>query len=493
MSELNPYEYVTVPDGWECKRLIDCTEDKNISYGIVQPGQHVDDGIPVIRVNNVNNGQLQLLDVLKVSPETESKYKRTRLKGGEVLLTLVGSTGQSFVAPKQLSGWNVPRAIAVIRARDDVGADWINLCLQSQETKHFLDVRANTTVQKTLNLKDVRDIPILIPPHSIKESIENMALSLSNKIELNRQINQTLEQMAQALFKSWFVDFDPVKAKISAKDAWINLHGAIPATDSHVYTDYAQSLCVAAMSVISGKTTAQLEAFATQNPEQYQSLKATADLFPDAMQDSELGDVPEGWEVGNIGALIKAKGGYAFKSKDFQKEGFPVIKIKNINISGVIDTSNCQCVGGELSESAKRFRLNNGDILMAMTGATVGKTGVYVSDGRHGYLNQRVAIFKTLINGVDCNWYAFNLLTLLPIYEQIVSTAQGSAQPNISSSGIELIKVIIPDSTVILKYQSLMTSSYVKWMNNIQENYDLGELRDTLLPKLLSGELNVSH
>lgn len=85
MSDFDPSEYVTVPEGWSCKRLADCTVDGNISYGIVQPGQYDESGIPIIRVNNVNNGQLDLKDVLKVSPAIEKKYARTRLKGGEVL------------------------------------------------------------------------------------------------------------------------------------------------------------------------------------------------------------------------------------------------------------------------------------------------------------------------------------------------------------------------------------------------------------------------
>src|SRR5690554_3471837 len=89
----------SVPTDWTVKQLIDCTEDKLISYGIVQPGQHVENGIPILRVNNFRNGQLDLNDVLKVAPEIANKYKRTTLKGGEVLLTLVGSTGQSVVAP----------------------------------------------------------------------------------------------------------------------------------------------------------------------------------------------------------------------------------------------------------------------------------------------------------------------------------------------------------------------------------------------------------
>lgn len=324
MSEFNPAEYVTVPHGWVCKRLVDCTIDGNISYGIVQPGQHDENGIPVIRINNVNNGQLDLSDVLKVSPEVESKYRRTRLKGGEVLLTLVGSTGQSFVAPEELVGWNVPRAIAVIRANEEVGANWINICLQSKETMHFLNVRANTTVQKTLNLKDVRDIPILIPPKEVKESIEGIALSLAEKIQLNRQTNQTLEHIAQAIFKSWFVDFEPTRAKIAVKqikdarqdsERSAALMAALLA-DRRWPEAVAAAIAEgdperAAMAAISGKTLGEIDQLDVQGRTNVAGagsagatqtqLLTTAALFPDALVDSELGEIPEGWEVRSFG------------------------------------------------------------------------------------------------------------------------------------------------------------------------------------------------
>jgi type I restriction enzyme S subunit len=206
--------------------LEDCTTDGNISYGIVQPGQAMDDGVPIIRVQNVNNGTLNLSEVMKISPKISNNYKRTILKGGEVLLTLVGSTGQSVVAPIDVVGWNVARAIAVIKPKPEIGANWINIYLQSGFVRHYLEVRANTTVQKTLNLKDVRSVPIPIPPDDIKRSIESIAMSISNKTAINNQINKTLEEMAQAVFKSWFVDFEPVRAKAAALAAGRTLDDA---------------------------------------------------------------------------------------------------------------------------------------------------------------------------------------------------------------------------------------------------------------------------
>ncbi|MEM9264857.1 MAG: restriction endonuclease subunit S [Cyanobacteria bacterium P01_F01_bin.13] len=155
-----------LPSRWETLTLSECTVDGNISYEIVQPGKHLPDGVPVVRVNNIRDGRLDLQDVLHVATEIEQKYSRTQLHGGEVLLTLVGSAGQSLVVPESLQGWNVARAIAVIKPKKNISAKWIHLCLQTGSAQHFLDARANTTVQKTLNLKDVKNVPIILPPEA---------------------------------------------------------------------------------------------------------------------------------------------------------------------------------------------------------------------------------------------------------------------------------------------------------------------------------------
>ncbi|CAK3386045.1 type I restriction enzyme, S subunit [Vibrio crassostreae] len=432
-----------LPRGWSLKTLSDCCTE-TISYGIVQPGTHYEDGVSVIRVNNFKKDGLELSDVLKVTQAVSDKYKRTVLKGGEVLLTLVGSTGQSVVVPKSMAGWNVPRAIAVLRVSDDVGAEWVNCCLQSPITKHFLDARANTTVQKTLNLKDVKDIPIPVPPKDYKEQALSTLVSLSQKLDTNRNINHTLEEIAQAIFKSWFVDFDPVKAKM--------------------------------------------------NGEQPEGMDAaTASLFPEKLVESELGLIPEGWEAGSIGSVTTAKGGYAFKSKQFIETGNPVIKIKNITSSGTVNSLDCQCIDDDIARAAPRFKLSNGDLLMAMTGATVGKSGIYVSDGRDGYLNQRVARFESKVDSSNPCWFTYNLVTKDNVFEQIVGAAQGSAQPNISSKGIEQVKAVIPTHDLIGKYQEVVAPLYAKWISNFKENSQLAELRDTLLPKLLSGEIDLDN
>lgn len=473
MSDFDPSEYVTIPDGWTSKRLADCTIDGSISYGIVQPGQHDDGGVPVIRVNNVNNGQLDLVDVLKVSPEIESKYARTRLLGGEVLLTLVGSTGQSFVAPKELAGWNVPRAIAVIRADEKVGAKWINICLQSKETMHFLNVRANTTVQKTLNLKDVRDIPILIPPSEVKESIENMALTLSEKIELNRQTNQTLEQIAQAIFKSWFVDFEPTRAKLKAKQA-----GQDPER--------------AAMAAISGKTLDELDQLA---PEQLEQLKTTAALFPDALVDSALGEVPEGWGVKNIEEISTNVSmgpfGSNIKVDTFVAEGIPIINGQQLKGMMLEDGEN-KFITHDHADKLIKSNVYRDDIVITHRG-TLGQVSIIPEGSQYDryIVSQSQCYIRPNKMLVSPLFLIFYFRSYIGQHELLAHKSQVGV-PSIAKpvTNIRKIELVVPRKELSDEFQRFVNSLQVKISENLNEVNSLKGIRDALLPRLLSGEVS---
>jgi hypothetical protein len=148
-----------------------------------------------------------------------------------------------------------------------------------------------------------------------------------------------------------------------------------------------------------------------------------------------------GWEAGTVGSVTTAKGGYAFKSKQFVDEGNPVIKIKNISSSGTVNTLDCQCIDDDIASTASRFKLSNGDLLMAMTGATVGKSGIYVSDGRDGYLNQRVARFESKVDSSKPCWFTYNLVTKDSIFEQRFTIAENRPVNRFGSGLIVVLDV----------------------------------------------------
>src|SRR5207247_2262735 len=154
-------------------------------------------------------GRIDTTDMLKVEADIEAKFRRSRLRGGEVLLTLVGTLGEVAIVPDNLRDWNVARAVGVIPVRKDPGSLWVSICLRSAFIQHCIRTWATTTVQATFNLRDLAKLPIPIPPTETREAIAAVLGALDDKIELNRRMNATLEAMARALFQSWFVDFDP--------------------------------------------------------------------------------------------------------------------------------------------------------------------------------------------------------------------------------------------------------------------------------------------
>ena len=452
-------------DTWASKELIDCTTDGLISYGIVQPGRHDEEGVPIIRVNNFKNGSLDTSDVLHVAVSIEESYKRTRLGGGEVLLTLVGSTGQTAIVTDDLVGWNVARAIAVIRPSPEIGAKWINICLQSDETKRFLDDRANTTVQKTLNLADVKRIPIPIPPTAVRHAIETVITSITDKIDLNRRINQTLEAMAQAIFKSWFVDFDPVKAKIAA-------------------IEQGQDPLRAAMRAISGKTDAELDQMPREHHDQ---LAAIAALFPDAMEESELGEIPKGWETAPLSKMIRLIGGGTPKRSESNYWGgtVPWFSVKDVPNDGdvwVIDTDEKITELGLQKSSTKL--LHKGTTIISARG-TVGKLAM---------VGQEMAMNQSCYGVVGMGGIGdfFNYFNLKFAVETLKRNTHGAVFDTITQATFETVTCVKPENSVMKQFDETVEPLLKSIRSNVFQSRELADLRDALLPKLLSGELSVT-
>jgi type I restriction enzyme S subunit len=152
-----------------------------------------------LRVKNLQDGCISVSDVLRIDEEVEKKYSRTRLRGGEVLLSLVGSVGEVAVVHPSLSGWNVARAIAVIRVAEGVSSEWIKLCLSTELAQLHMRIRQTDTVQATLNLRDVRRLPIVIPPARDREAIVSIIGALDDKIAVNDRVAFRCDELRRLL------------------------------------------------------------------------------------------------------------------------------------------------------------------------------------------------------------------------------------------------------------------------------------------------------
>ena len=409
-------ELPDIPDSWQWGRLGDLVDQsRGICYGIVQPGKHDESGVPMVNSQDVLDGTVASRVEFRVAKELHARFKRSTIRGGEVLLTLVGANfGRVAIAPSSFAGFNCSRAVGIIPVLEH--AQFVMFCLRSPLTRRFLDNWANTTAQPTFNLKEVANLPIPLPPLAEQKAIAAVLGALDDKIELNRRMNATLEAMARALFQSWFVDFDPVRAKLD------------------------------------GRNPAALD-------------PATGGLFPDAFQDSTAGHIPSGWRVMKVGEFIER---LSVGQKYEQKTVSPVGKVP------VLDQGKSGIIGFHNHEP-----------------------------GVTATLDKPVAVFANHTCYMRLITYSFSAIqNVLPFVGSGVDTfwAYYATEGRLSFSEYKghwpdfvLQESVVPPRELTDAFGRLAKPLVAQMRNNEEESRTLATLRDTLLPKLLSGELSVAE
>ena len=166
--------------------------ERKIGYGIVQPGQSVTGGVPVIKVNNLIAGLTSVADLDTTSVETDAKYNRTKLHGGELLVSVVGTIGKTAIVPKSFAGCNLVRATALIDIPEQWLAYWVKYYIDSPEGKAYIDQNLNTTVQPTLNIKSLVDMPIPFYDETLMKKAVGFLKAIDDKIANNNLINDNL-------------------------------------------------------------------------------------------------------------------------------------------------------------------------------------------------------------------------------------------------------------------------------------------------------------
>ena len=319
----------------------------------------------------------------------------------------------------------------------------------------------NTIVEQGAGAAGIRgsDLAKLIVPKPsivIQERIAKILSDLDDKIYLNNQINQTLESIAQAIFKSWFIDFEPVRAKIAAKQ-----EGKDPE--------------LAAMCAISGKSEAELDQL---TKEDFAELQATAALFPDELVESELGEVPKGWELQQI--------------KDIAKYCTNKISLKDLTLENYISTENMLPEKKGIEKASSLPKANSvpafrkGNILVSNIRPYFKKIWLSSFDGGH---SNDVLNFEVLEK--ETEEYLYNLIYRDSFFDQMMASSKGSKMPRGDKKAIMDFQTVT-SSVTLRKLYSKKVRKFYSQQNSIEiENQILTSLRDTLLPKLLSGEMDM--
>jgi type I restriction enzyme, S subunit len=339
-------------------------------------------------------------------------------------------------------GWQMGKAVLI--DRPTVTNQQINTVVPDAETVDSLFLFYSLTARRNelfnlgsggsrtpiLNKSGFESVRIRLPPLPEQKAIAHILGTLDDKIELNRRMNETLEAMARALFKSWFVDFDPVRAKMDGRQ-----------------------------------------------PEGMD--KATADLFPDSFEDSTLGKIPKGWEVRSLDEIADFLNGLALQKYPPVGDGdVPVIKIAQLR-SG--NTSGSDLANREVPP---QYVIEDGDVLFSWSGTLE----VRVWCGGVGALNQH--LFKVTSPSVPKWFYYHWTLEHLPGF-QAIAASKATTMGHIQRHHLKEAECVVPPATTLARLDKEAAPLLSKVVDNECESRTLAALRDALLPKLLSGEIQV--
>jgi len=385
-------------------------------------------------------------------------------------ILLAGNNANGLFAVKYFKGkFNAYQRTYVITPIDKrrVSVQWLYFRIKHVTAE--LQQMSVGTATKFLTKKILDAYEVSLPSYDEQERIADILWSLQDKLNLNTQTNQTLEAIAQAIFKSWFVDFEPVKAKMAALEAG----------------GTAEEAERAAMCAISGKDEAALAQLQTEQPDAYAELTQTAALFPSAAQDSELGEIPERWDVASLSDLIQITGGGTPKRSEpnYWNGDVPWFSVKDIPADGnvfVVDTEEKITHEGLKKSSTKL--LKKGTTIITARG-TVGKLALLASDM---CMNQSCYG----INGKGTGPY-FNYFNLSQAVSTLQRNTHGAVFDTITTKTFDTYRTSFSGSEIANRFDAVVMPILEKVESNIRESMALTHIRDTLLPKLLSGELTL--
>lgn len=398
-------------------------------------------GTPIITVEHLGENRIIHHDLPKVSDKDKERLERYILRTGDIVFSRVGSVDRRALVHDDEDGWLFSGRC--LRVRPDpikIIPEYLSWFFGHPGFKEHIRQIAVGATMPSLNTNILSEIPIYYPPLPEQRAIARILGSLDDKIELNRRMNHTLEEMARAIFKSWFMDFDPVRAK-EERRAPIGMDAE------------------------------------------------TAALFPDGFEDSELGEVPKGWHVDKIGDLVQAVGGStpSTKNPEFWEDG-------TIHFATPKDLSSL--TSPVLLETERKIT-NKG--LAKISSGLLPKGAVLLSSRAPiGYLaitDIPVAVNQGFIamicEGMVPNYYILHWVKMN--MDTIIGNANGTTFLEISKKNFRPINLVVPIPEILDKFIDHVGPLHQLIAKNLIQSRTLAALRDSLLPKLISGEIRVEN
>ena len=432
------------PTGWSYTTLgLACEQGGgNIQTGPFGSQLHASDyvpvGIPSIMPQNIGDNRIVEDGIARITPEDARRLDRYLVRTGDIVYSRRGDVERRALVGDREDGWLCGTGCLRVRLGDR-GANprYASYYLGDPRVREWIVRHAHGATMPNLNTSILSACPFVLPPPPEQRAIAHILGTLDDKIELNRRMNETLEAMARALFKSWFVEFDPVRAKAEGRDP------GLP--------------------------------------------KPLADLFPDSFEDSDMGEMPKGWKLRQVGDLADVVGGSTPSTKNpayWEGGTYHWVTPKDLaslSTPPLLDTQRRITEAG-LSQIGSGM-LPIGTVLLSSR-APIGYIAIAEVPAA---INQGFIAMKPH-RGVSSH---FLRLWAQSAHGLILSRANGSTFLEISKSAFRPIPVIAPSRQVMQGFHDRVELLYRRILTNVRETHALASLRDGLLPKLISGEIRV--
>lgn len=410
-------------------------------------------GFPMFSVKDMRHSGFDYSDCKYIS---ESDYKDLvkadcKPKIHDVLIAKDGSYLKHVFVVKEEKDEVILSSIGILRPHlNKVNPYYLKYFLHINSVKETVSKKyVSGSALPRIILKNFAEIEIVNNDLPTQQKIASVLSALDDKIELNNRINAELEAMAKTLYDYWFVQFDfPNSPPLEGWQNSKNFDGVVGYKSSGGKMVYNETL---------------------------------------------KREIPEGWEMKTIGDYCKSTGGFAFKSSWWTDNGMPVVKIKDIQEDYTINLSDLAFVDISDKNIDDKFKAKPGDVLIAMTGATVGKYAIVPYTEKPLYVNQRVGYFNLGIKPEKKLPFLINSLNQKYFRESVFTLASGAAQPNISNEQINNIQLLLPSKEIIELYNKVFEPYYSKILLNQKQNQELSALRDWLLPMLMNGQVKVEN
>jgi type I restriction enzyme S subunit len=389
---------------------------------------YVEKGTPIITVEHLGENRITYQNLPKVTDGDKERLKKYHLEDGDVVFSRVGSVDRRALVTEKEVGWLFSGRCLRVRADNKLAnGAFLSYYFGQENFKEYIRRIAVGATMPSINTKILSEVSIKIPDLPTQTAIAEILSSLDDKIELNNKINQELENLAQTLFKQWFIDFE----------------------------------------------------FPNENGEPYKSSGGE-------LVESELGDIPKEWYVKRLSEIVKLTGGGTPKrSEDKYWNG-------DISWFSVQDVpSNSDVIVFETKEKITLQGLNNSSTKILPVGTTIITARGTV--GKLAFVASPMAMNQSCygVNGKDSIGSIFNYLNLFKSIDELKRNTHGAVFDTITTSTFETIKTLLPDSSTLNHFEMTLTPLFLIFEENVKENVELTTLRDTLLPKLISGELEV--